>query len=156
MGEPPTAGMRRNERKHHRCLWRSNHRRHHDHLGTHRRQDHHRGRDPRRDALLPLDRRTPREALRGDAPVPQVHPIRAAHRPACRERSQTRQPLLRIRTTREPIARQLPQRPNAGSGDGEKAVGASRKLLAATRVEITLPHLTVWSMRHLRPSCGNL
>jgi len=32
-------------------------------------------------------------------------------------RSQTRQPLLRIRTTREPVARQLPQRRNAGRGD---------------------------------------
>jgi len=37
-------------------------------------------------------------------------------------RSQTRQPLLRIRTTREPVARQLPQRRYTGSGDGEEEV----------------------------------
>ena len=61
-------------------------------------RDHHRGRDPRRDALLPLHRRTS---------------------------SQTRQPLLRIRTTREPVARQLPQRRNTGSGDDEEEVSAS-------------------------------
>jgi len=34
-------------------------------------------------------------------------------------RRQTRQPLLRIRTTREPVARQLPQRRNTGRGDEE-------------------------------------
>jgi len=37
-----------------------------------------------------------------------------------RARSQTRQPLLRIRAANEPVARQLPQRRNAGSGDGEE------------------------------------
>jgi len=104
---------------------------------THRRQVQHRGRDPRRDALLPLHRRTPREALCGDVPVRRVHPIRAAHRPACRARSQTRQPLLRIRTTREPVARQLPQRRNPGSGDGEvrgTQLGLMEKLLRCNQV----------------------
>jgi len=35
-----------------------------------------------------------------------------------------RQLLLRIRTTREPVARQLPQRRNAGGGDVEEDVAS--------------------------------
>ena len=78
-----------------------------------------RPREPPKVGRQALPNRKPREALRGDVPVRRVHPIRAAHRPACRARSQTRQPLLRIRTTREPVARQLPQQRNTGSGSGE-------------------------------------
>jgi len=37
-------------------------------------------------------------------------------------RSLTRQPLPRIRTTRETVARQLPQRRNSGSGDEETSL----------------------------------